>query len=159
MQTPIHLLYMYTIQELPSTLDDLLLPLTQDMAADMFVIGTQESTPARREWELLVQKTLGPFYVLVQSSAIGVIYMSFFMRRDLIWFCSGIIMSGGLSLSSKHQFLTLQPLLLPALPPDLSTSSRPRELLASPSPYLAPPSCSSPHTSQVCKVETIGGLF
>lgn len=59
------------------------------MAADMYVIGTQESTPCRREWELLLQKTLGPFYVMVQSSSIGVIYLCFFMRRDLIWFCSG----------------------------------------------------------------------
>ena len=55
----------------------------------MFVIGTQESTPSRREWEVLIQKTLGPYYVLVQSSSIGVIYLSLFIRRDLIWFCSG----------------------------------------------------------------------
>lgn len=76
-------------QELPTNLDDLLLPLNHDTAADMFIIGTQESTPFRKEWDLLVQKTLGPFYVLVQSSCIGVIYISFFIRRDLIWFCSG----------------------------------------------------------------------
>lgn len=44
--------YMYdmpspSIQDLPDSLDDLLLPLSQDTAADMFVLGTQESTPLR----------------------------------------------------------------------------------------------------------------
>lgn len=64
----------------------------------MFVIGTQESTPSRKEWEVLIQKTLGPYYVLVQSSSIGVIYLSLFIRRDLIWFCSGESMDCGTSL-------------------------------------------------------------
>ena len=67
----------------------MLLPLSENVAADMYVVGTQESTPYRREWELLIQKTLGPCYVMIQSSAIGVIYLCVFMRRDLIWFCSG----------------------------------------------------------------------
>ena len=35
------------LQLLPDSLDDLLLPLSQEVAADMFVIGTQESTPSR----------------------------------------------------------------------------------------------------------------
>ena len=34
-------------QDLPDSLDDLLLPLSQDTAADMFVLGTQESTSSR----------------------------------------------------------------------------------------------------------------
>ena len=37
-------------QDLPESLDDLLLPLSQDTAADMFVIGTQESTASRWAW-------------------------------------------------------------------------------------------------------------
>lgn len=61
----------------------------QNVAADMFVVGTQESSTSRKDWEVLIQKTLGPYYVLVQSSSIGVIYLSLFIRRDLIWFCSG----------------------------------------------------------------------
>ena len=36
-----------TLQLLPDSLDDLLLPLSQETAADLFVIGTQESTPSR----------------------------------------------------------------------------------------------------------------
>jgi len=80
---------LYYTQELPNSLDELLLPLNYDVAADMYVIGTQESTPSRKEWEVLIQKTLGPYYVLVQSASIGVIYLCLFIRRDLIWFCSG----------------------------------------------------------------------
>ena len=34
-------------QELPESLDDLLLPLSHEVAADMYVIGTQESSPSR----------------------------------------------------------------------------------------------------------------
>lgn len=37
----------FFIQDLPSCIDDLLLPLSHDTAADMYVIGTQESTPSR----------------------------------------------------------------------------------------------------------------
>ena len=39
-------------QELPESLDDLLLPLAHDVAADMYVIGTQESTPSRQVLQL-----------------------------------------------------------------------------------------------------------
>lgn len=45
--------------------------------------------PHRREWETRLQETLGPQYVLLSSAAHGVLYMSLFIRRDLIWFCSG----------------------------------------------------------------------
>ena len=37
----------YVLQLLPDCLDDLLLPLSHHTAADMFVIGTQESTPSK----------------------------------------------------------------------------------------------------------------
>lgn len=60
----------------------------EDFAADMYIIGTQESTHAKKEWELLLQQTLGPSYVLVETAALGIVYLSFFLRRDLIWFCS-----------------------------------------------------------------------
>lgn len=45
--------------------------------------------PRRREWETRLQETLGPRYVLLSSAAHGVLYVSLFIRRDLIWFCSG----------------------------------------------------------------------
>lgn len=46
--------------------------------------------PCRREWEIRLQETLGPHYVMLYSAAHGVLYMSVFIRRDLIWFCSGV---------------------------------------------------------------------
>ncbi|KAM3911393.1 phosphatidylinositol polyphosphate 5-phosphatase type IV isoform 1-T3 [Leptodactylus fuscus] len=77
-------------KELPETLDDFLLPSDDDFAQDMYVIGVQEGSPERREWEIRLQETLGPHYVLLHSSAHGVLYLSVFIRRDLIWFCSEV---------------------------------------------------------------------
>lgn len=59
------------------------------LAADLYVVGTQESTGQRREWEVLLQQTLGPSHVLVHSVSLGVLYLVMFLRRDLIWYCSG----------------------------------------------------------------------
>ncbi|NXL84042.1 INP5E phosphatase, partial [Alectura lathami] len=77
-------------KELPVNLDDLLLPTDLDYAQDMYVIGVQEGCPDRREWEIRLQETLGPHYVMLYSAAHGVLYMSVFIRRDLIWFCSEV---------------------------------------------------------------------
>ncbi|XP_069842925.1 phosphatidylinositol polyphosphate 5-phosphatase type IV [Dendropsophus ebraccatus] len=77
-------------KELPESLDDFLLPSDDDFAQDMYVIGVQEGSPERREWEIRLQETLGPHYVLLHSSAHGVLYLSLFIRRDLIWFCSEV---------------------------------------------------------------------
>lgn len=77
-------------KELPESLDDFLLPSEDDFAQDLYVIGAQEGSPDRREWEIRLQETLGPHYVLLHSSAHGVLYLSVFIRRDLIWFCSEV---------------------------------------------------------------------
>ncbi|KAG9470643.1 hypothetical protein GDO78_017107 [Eleutherodactylus coqui] len=77
-------------KELPESLDDFLLPPDDDFAQDLYVIGVQEGSPERREWEIRLQETLGPHYVLLHSSAHGVLYLSVFIRRDLIWFCSEV---------------------------------------------------------------------
>uniref|UniRef100_A0A8C5MU51 Phosphatidylinositol polyphosphate 5-phosphatase type IV n=1 Tax=Leptobrachium leishanense TaxID=445787 RepID=A0A8C5MU51_9ANUR len=77
-------------KELPESLDDLLLPPDDDFAQDMYVIGVQEGSPDRREWEIRLQETLGPHYILLHSSGHGVLYLSIFIRRDLIWFCSEV---------------------------------------------------------------------
>ncbi|XP_040261432.1 phosphatidylinositol polyphosphate 5-phosphatase type IV [Bufo bufo] len=77
-------------KELPDSLDDFLLPSDDDFAQDMYVVGVQEGSPDRREWEIRLQETLGPHYVLLHSSAHGVLYLSVFIRRDLIWFCSEV---------------------------------------------------------------------
>ncbi|XP_075690733.1 phosphatidylinositol polyphosphate 5-phosphatase type IV [Rhinoderma darwinii] len=77
-------------KDLPESLDDFLLPSDDDFAQDMYVIGVQEGSPDRREWEIRLQETLGPHYVLLHSCAHGVLYLSVFIRRDLIWFCSEV---------------------------------------------------------------------
>ncbi|XP_053138073.1 phosphatidylinositol polyphosphate 5-phosphatase type IV isoform X2 [Hemicordylus capensis] len=65
-------------KELPEALDDLLLPSDPDYAQDM------------REWEIRLQETLGPHYVMLGAAAHGVLYLAVFLRRDLIWFCSEV---------------------------------------------------------------------
>ncbi|KFP70900.1 72 kDa inositol polyphosphate 5-phosphatase, partial [Acanthisitta chloris] len=77
-------------KELPLNLNDFLLPTDPVYAQDMYVIGVQEGCPDRREWEIRLQETLGPHYVMLYSAAHGVLYMSVFIRRDLIWFCSEV---------------------------------------------------------------------
>ncbi|XP_067397922.1 phosphatidylinositol polyphosphate 5-phosphatase type IV [Emydura macquarii macquarii] len=77
-------------KELPENLDDFLFPADPDYVQDMYVIGVQEGCPDRREWEIRLQETLGPHYVMLYSAAHGVLYMSVFIRRDLIWFCSEV---------------------------------------------------------------------
>ncbi|XP_074871177.1 phosphatidylinositol polyphosphate 5-phosphatase type IV isoform X2 [Carettochelys insculpta] len=77
-------------KELPENLDDFLFPSDPDYVQDMYVIGVQEGCPDRREWEIRLQETLGPHYVMLYSAAHGVLYMSVFIRRDLIWFCSEV---------------------------------------------------------------------
>ncbi|XP_016356643.1 72 kDa inositol polyphosphate 5-phosphatase-like [Sinocyclocheilus anshuiensis] len=75
---------------LPCNLDDLLLPTDTDFAQDVYVIGVQEGCPDRREWEIHLQETLGPYYVMLYAAAHGVLYLTVFVRRDLIWFCSEV---------------------------------------------------------------------
>ncbi|XP_040601133.1 phosphatidylinositol polyphosphate 5-phosphatase type IV [Mesocricetus auratus] len=77
-------------KELPASLDEFLLPAEADYTQDLYVIGVQEGCSDRREWETRLQETLGPQYVLLSSAAHGVLYMSLFIRRDLIWFCSEV---------------------------------------------------------------------
>jgi len=43
----------------------------------------------RFEWELKLQETLGPQYVLFHSGSHGTLHLAIFLRRDIIWFCSG----------------------------------------------------------------------
>lgn len=75
---------------LPANLDDLLLPTDSEFAQDFYVIGVQEGCPDRREWEIRLQETLGPYYVMLYAASHGVLYLAVFVRRDLIWFCSEV---------------------------------------------------------------------
>lgn len=75
---------------LPTNLDDLLLPTDSEFAQDFYVIGVQEGCPDRREWETRLQETLGPYYVMLYAASHGVLYLTLFVRRDLIWFFSEV---------------------------------------------------------------------
>ncbi|XP_029019297.1 phosphatidylinositol polyphosphate 5-phosphatase type IV isoform X2 [Betta splendens] len=77
-------------KELPANLEDLLLPTDSEFTQDFYVIGVQEGCPDRREWEIRLQETLGPYYVMLYAASHGVLYLSVFARRDLIWFCSEV---------------------------------------------------------------------
>ena len=56
---------------------------------DVVVIGTQETNGDREEWETSLQETLGPGHVLFDSVELGTLHLAIFLRRDLIWVCSG----------------------------------------------------------------------
>ncbi|XP_043576578.1 phosphatidylinositol polyphosphate 5-phosphatase type IV isoform X1 [Chiloscyllium plagiosum] len=77
-------------QQLPDKLDDFLLPCDSQYIQDLYIVGTQEGIPDRREWEIRLQETLGPHFVLLYSAVHGVLQLSLFIRRDLIWFCSEV---------------------------------------------------------------------
>lgn len=53
------------------------------------MVGTQETNGERDEWEFGLQETLGPGHVLFHSVELGTIHLAVFLRRDLIWVCSG----------------------------------------------------------------------
>ncbi|CAK8671701.1 phosphatidylinositol polyphosphate 5-phosphatase type IV-like [Clavelina lepadiformis] len=73
---------------IPSNINDFLIPKGVELAQDIYVIGVQEAASDQREWEVKLQETLGPSYILVYSAAHGVLHLAVFVRRDLIWFCS-----------------------------------------------------------------------
>ncbi|XP_012553709.1 uncharacterized protein LOC100208426 isoform X1 [Hydra vulgaris] len=75
---------------LPDSLDSFLLPPESEYLQDIYVIGSQEGTPFRREWQVRLQETFGPSHVLMQASNFGVLQMSIFVRRELVWFCSAV---------------------------------------------------------------------
>ncbi|CAB1321724.1 unnamed protein product [Coregonus sp. 'balchen'] len=72
----------YHFQGLPNNLDDLLLPTDSELHKTF--------TSSEREWEIRLQETLGPYYVMLYTASHGVLYLTVFVRRDLIWFCSEV---------------------------------------------------------------------
>lgn len=81
---------MHEEKEVPFYLDDFLIPNAIEFLQDLYVIGLQESTSARKEWEIRLQETLGPSHVLMYSCSFGLLHLSVFIRRELVWFCSAV---------------------------------------------------------------------
>ena len=77
------------LQDLPASLDDLLLPQTSYTLPELYVIGTEETSASKKEWEVLIQQTIGPSHVLLQSASLGSLHLVLFIHRDLLWYCSG----------------------------------------------------------------------
>lgn len=69
---------------------DFILPERCELVQDIYVIGTQENSMQKKEWEIILQENLGPSYVLFHSTSLGSLHLAVFMRRDLIWFCSNL---------------------------------------------------------------------
>ena len=44
---------------------------------------------SRTDWEILLQEVIGPTHVLFHSIHFGTLSLCVFLRRDLIWFCTG----------------------------------------------------------------------
>ncbi|XP_060652754.1 inositol polyphosphate 5-phosphatase E [Drosophila nasuta] len=72
----------------PKQMNDFVLPPNVEHVPDLVVVGTQESSPDRFEWEVTLQETLGPSHVLFHSTTLGTLHLAVYMRRDLIWYCS-----------------------------------------------------------------------
>ncbi|XP_023169943.2 inositol polyphosphate 5-phosphatase E [Drosophila hydei] len=72
----------------PKQMNDFVLPSNVEHVPDLVVMGTQESSPDRFEWEVTLQETLGPSHVLFHSTTLGTLHLAVYMRRDLIWYCS-----------------------------------------------------------------------
>lgn len=81
---------MHEEKEVPFYLDEFLIPDSTDFLQDLYVVGLQESTSARKEWEIRLQETLGPSHVLMHSCSFGLLHLSVFIRRELVWFCSAV---------------------------------------------------------------------
>lgn len=81
---------MHEEKEVPFYLDDFLIPDATDFLQDIYVIGLQESTSMRKEWEVRLQETLGPSHVLMHSCSFGLLHLAVFIRRELVWFCSTV---------------------------------------------------------------------
>jgi hypothetical protein len=66
-----------------------MLPDDLEHVPDVIAVGTQESFSERFEWEVSIQETVGPSHLLLHSATLGTIHLAIFIRRDLLWFCSG----------------------------------------------------------------------
>ncbi|XP_023209795.1 72 kDa inositol polyphosphate 5-phosphatase-like [Centruroides sculpturatus] len=75
-------------QSSPKDINDFLLPEKIHSVPDIYAIGVQEGMQDKKEWEILMQTSIGPSHVLFHSASLGVLYLAIFLRRDLIWFCS-----------------------------------------------------------------------
>jgi len=58
----------------------------------------------RFEWELKIQETLGPQYVLFHSGSHGTLHLIVFLRRDLVWYTSGKYVTSTYLITGCHLY-------------------------------------------------------
>lgn len=76
---------MHSEKDVPLLVEEFLMPGQCEFLQDVYVVGTQECTPHKREWEVTVQATLGPTHVLIRSESLGDIHLIVLVRREMIW--------------------------------------------------------------------------
>lgn len=74
----------------PSDLNPIALPEKVTYLADVLAFGIQEAPQGNfiKEWEIDLQKTIGPTHVLIHSTTHGALHLCIFVKRFLIWYCS-----------------------------------------------------------------------
>lgn len=80
---------MNAVKKLSDNLDELLLPDMIQTMPDIYVIGVEEFEMPQRVWEVTLQEQIGPTHVKYSSYYHGSVGVTIFIRRELIWFCSG----------------------------------------------------------------------
>lgn len=73
----------------PHNVDDFIL--ARELVCDVIVIGIQEAPSDVKSWEIRLQETLGPNHALAHSTSHGVLHISVFVKRHLIWHCSDFV--------------------------------------------------------------------
>ena len=81
------------LKQIPRSQDELYkyfktLKTEQGGVPDIVAFGTQETAAETAELDTQLQAALGPSHVLFHSAALGMIYQSVFIKRELIWFTS-----------------------------------------------------------------------
>jgi len=75
--------------KIPSDITNFIQP--NQIISDIYVIGIQEAPNDIKGWEHLLQRTLGESHVLATSTTHGVLHLSIFVRKHLIWHCSDFV--------------------------------------------------------------------
>ena len=94
------------LKQIPRSQDELYkyfktLKTEQGGVPDIVAFGTQETAAETAELDTLLQAALGPSHVLFHSAAVGMIYQSVFIKRELIFFTSIPEEKGHLTRPSK----------------------------------------------------------
>lgn len=71
----------------PTDLNPFVLPESVIYVPDLLVVGVQEAPQGNylKEWEIELQKTIGPTHVLLHSTTHGALHMALYLKKELTW--------------------------------------------------------------------------